>query len=119
VTRNPNYWGPTKAGVAKMTFRFYPDANARRLALEAGDIDAAYQIPGPDVKGLKQRGFNVMTSPVGAYEAMYANIHGTGDRDILSDVNVRRAVGLSIDRKQLVDGVLEGQATLDQTVVPP
>ncbi len=119
VQRNPNYWGPTKAGVARMTFRFYPDANARRLALEAGDIDVAYQIPGPDVKGLKSRGVNVMNSPVGAYEAMYANIHSVGGHDILSDVNVRKAVGLAIDRKQLVDGVLEGQATLAQTVVPP
>jgi peptide/nickel transport system substrate-binding protein len=119
VQRNPNYWGPTKAGVARMTMRFYPDANARRLALEAGDIDVAYQIPGPDVKGLKSRGLNVMNSPVGAYEAMYANIHGTGARDFLADVNVRKAVALAIDRKQLVDGVLEGQGTQDQTVVPP
>ena len=119
VQRNPNYWGPTKAGVAKMTFRFYPEDTARRLALQAGDIDLAFQIAGPDVKGLKSQGLNVLTSPVGAYEAMYANIHGTGARDILSDVNVRKAVGMSIDRQQLISGVLEGQATPDQTVVPP
>lgn len=118
VERNPDYWG-TKAGVARITFRFYPDNNARRLALQAGDIDVAYQIAGPDVKGLKAAGFDVATSPVGAYEAMYANIHGLGGHDILSDVNVRKAVGMAIDRKSLVDQVLEGQATLDQTVVPP
>jgi ABC-type transport system substrate-binding protein len=118
VDRNPNYWGQ-KAGVARMTARFYPDSNARRLALESGDVDLAYQIPGPDVKGLKARGLTLLNSPVGAYEAMYANIHGTGARDILSDVNVRKAVGYAIDRRQLVDGVLEGQATADQTMVPP
>jgi peptide/nickel transport system substrate-binding protein len=50
---------------------------------------------------------------------MYANVKGTGDRDILSDVNVRKAVAMAIDRKQLVEGVLEGQGTADQTVVPP
>lgn len=118
VERNENYWGQ-KAGVAKMTARFYPDPNARRLALEAGDVDVIYQVPPSDVKGLKSKGFNIQNSAVGAYEAMYANIHGTGERDILSDINVRKAVAMSIDRKQLIDGILEGNATADQTVIPP
>jgi peptide/nickel transport system substrate-binding protein len=118
VERNDGYWGQ-KAGVAKITARFYPDPNARRLALEAGDVDLVYAVPAADAKGLKSKGFNVVNSPVGAYEAMYANIKGTGARDIMSDINVRKAVAMSIDRKQLVDGVLEGNATLDQTVIPP
>ncbi|MGH9222380.1 MAG: ABC transporter substrate-binding protein [Acidimicrobiales bacterium] len=116
--RNDTYWGQ-KAGVAKITARFYPDSNARRLALEAGDVDVIYQVPAPDVKGLKSRGFTIQNSAVGAYEAMFANIKGTGDRDILSDVNVRKAVALAVDRKALVDGVLEGQGSADQTVIPP
>jgi len=116
--RNDQYWG-TKGGVAKITARFFPDSNARRLALEAGDVDVIYQVPAPDVKGLKSRGFTISNSAVGAYEAMFANIKGTGDRDILSDVNVRKAVALAVDRKQLVDGVLEGNASGDQTVIPP
>ena len=118
VERNPNYWG-AKAKLDRMTFRFYPDASARRLALEAGDVDLIFDVPRPDVKALQGRGLVVMKSPVGAYEALYANIHGTGDHDILGDVNVRKAIDYAIDRKALVDGVLEGQATADQTFVPP
>lgn len=118
VQRNEAYWG-SKAKLAKITYRFYPDSNARRLALEAGDIDFAYLIPGPDVQGLKSRGFNVLASPVGAYTALYANIHGNATHDLLQDVNVRQAVATGIDRKQLVDGVLDGQATTDQTMIPP
>lgn len=116
--RNDNYWGQ-KAGVAKITARFYADPNARRLALEAGDVDVIYQVPAADVKGLKSKGFTIANSAVGAYEALYANIKNPAPRDILSDINVRKAVALSIDRKQLVDNVLEGQATTDQTVIPP
>ncbi len=116
--RNDAYWGQ-KAGVARIAARFYPDANARRLALEAGDVDVIYQVPPADVKGLKSRGFVVANSSVGAYEALYANIKNPAPRDILSDINVRKAVALSIDRKQLVDGVLEGQGTADQSVIPP
>lgn len=118
VQRNDAYWG-TKANAARITFRFYPDGNARRLALEAGNIDLAYQIPGPDVKGLESRGFEVLNSPVGAYTALYANIHGNASHDLLKDIDVRHAVAMSIDRKQLVEGVLEGQATTDQTMIPP
>lgn len=118
VARNEGYWG-NKAKSAGITFRFYPDSNARRLALEAGDIDLTYQIPGPDVKGLQSRGFTLRASEVGAYDALYLNRYGKPGFDILSDINVRQAVGFGIDRKLLVDGVLDGQATTDQTFVPP
>jgi peptide/nickel transport system substrate-binding protein len=118
VERNPDYWG-AKAKLERITFRFYPDASARRLALDAGDIDFAFDVPRADVKALTAKGLMVMNSPVGAYEAMYANIHGTGEHDILGDVNVRKAVDYAIDRRALVDGVLDRQATMDQTFVPP
>ena len=118
VERNPDYWGP-KAKVAKITFRFYPDASTRRLALESGEIDAAYEVPRDDVAGLKTKGFQIPTSPVGAYDALLANQHGKPGFDILSDQAVRHAVALGIDRKKLVDGVLDGLATTDQTIVAP
>ena len=118
VERNPNYWGD-KALVAKMTFRFYPDRNARLLALQAGDIDLAYEIPRDDVQGLKDKGFTVLNSPVGAYRGLFLNAYGDPPYDILKDVNVRKAIGTGIDRKKHVDGVLNGLATTDQTFVPP
>lgn len=118
VERNPDYWGD-EAKLSRITFRFYPDPNARRLALEAGDVDVILGVSGPDVKGLKSRGFEVETSPVGSYEAMYANIHGDPPHDLLKDDAVRTAISMGIDRKQLVGGILEGQATPDQTMIPP
>jgi peptide/nickel transport system substrate-binding protein len=118
VERNPDYWGP-KANVAKITFRFYPDSNARTLALQAGDIDVAYNVPRDDVQPLKSKDFNLLNSTVGAYRAMYANIHGDAPFDILQDINVRKAVAIGIDRNKFVSGVLSGLASTDQTWVPP
>jgi peptide/nickel transport system substrate-binding protein len=118
VERNPDYWGD-KAKVAKITFRFYPDANARRLALESGEVDVIYDVPHQDVAGLKSKGFNIQTSNVGAYDTLLANIHGKAGYDILSDVNVRQAIAMGIDRPKLISGVLDGLATPDQTIVPP
>ena len=113
VERNPDYWGEP-AKIPKITFRFFPDANVRRLALDSGEIDVAYQVPPGDVEGLKGR-FDIKTSTVGAYEAMYANSHGAPPYDLLSDVRLRKAVSLAVDRQKLIDGVLFGQATDDLT----
>ena len=118
VERNPDYWG-AKAKVAKITFRFYPDASTRRLALQSGEIDAAFEVPRDDVAGLKSNGFQILTSGVGAYDALLLNQHGKPGFDILTDVAVRQAVAMGIDRAKLVSGVLDGLATTDQTMVAP
>ncbi|HEX3623037.1 MAG TPA: ABC transporter substrate-binding protein [Acidimicrobiales bacterium] len=118
VERNPDYWGP-KAKVAKITFTFYPDANARRLALESDQVDAIFDVPHQDVSNLKSKGFNIQTSAVGAYDTLLANIHGKPGFDILSDVNVRQAIAMGIDRPKIIAGVLDGLATPDQTIVAP
>ncbi len=117
VERHPDYWGP-KAQVSKITWRFYPDSNARLLALRAGDIDIGFNVPRSDVKALKDQGFNVLTSSVGAYEAAYVNIYGDPPFDLMRDPNVRRAVALGIDRNKLINGVLDGLASPEQTFVP-
>lgn len=118
VERNPDYWGEPSR-LERIEFRFYPDANARSLALQSGDVQVIYDVPRPDVDMLRTQGFTVQTSPVGSYEAMYANKHGKPPYDELNDVRVRRAVGMAIDREALVDGVLDGLASTDQTWVPP
>jgi peptide/nickel transport system substrate-binding protein len=118
VERNPEYWG-TKPKLDKITFRFFPDSNARVLALRSGDLDFAYQINRPDVQALESRGFKVAKSSVGAYRALYLNIHGKPGHELLSDVRIRKAIAYAIDRKEIVDGVLDGLATTDQTFVPP
>lgn len=113
VARNDNYWG-TKANVAKITFRFYPDAGSRLLALKAGDIDLMFDISRDDVAGLKTAGFTVINGPVGAYRGLFLNENS----DILKDVNVRKAIGMGIDRNSLISGVMDGLAAPDQTFVP-
>lgn len=118
VDRNNDYWGP-KAGVAKIVFRFFPDSNARLLALEAGDLDAIYLVPYQDAGGLEDKGFKVVDSTVGTYEAMYLNFKGEPPFDILKDINVRKAIANGINRDSLVNDVLDGRATKDQTFIPP
>ncbi len=117
VRRFPGYWGAA-ALLDEIRFKFLPDANARRLALEAGNVGLVLGVPDEAVKNLESKGFAVHVSPPGAYEAMYANIGGHKGYTLLQDAAVRHAIEYAIDRRALVQGVFNGQATAEQTMVP-
>ena len=117
VTRFEGYWGE-KALLDGIRFRFLPEANARRLALEAGEVDLIVDVPREAVESLKSKGFTVSTSPVGAYSALYQNISGKKGYTILQDSAVRHAIAYGFDRDALVGSVLEGLAEDEQTMIP-
>src|SRR5205085_11413924 len=97
-----------------VTFRFYEDPASRLAALRGGEIDVAVDVPRTDVAELKGRGVQIAASTVGSYLALYLN----RARGLLADRDLRTAVAEAIDRKGLVDGVLEGLASPSQTLVP-
>lgn len=117
VERNDDYWGD-KAQLEEITFRFLPEPNARRLALEANEVDLILDLPREGVEDLKAKGFVIDTAEVGAYEALYLNIGGKAGYTTLQDPAVRHAIGYAIDRAALVEGVFEGLAAEEQTMVP-
>ena len=117
VDRFPGYWG-TPAILERITFKFLPDNNARRLALESGDVALILGVANETAANLKGKGFSVYVSPAGAYEAIYQNIGGTKGHTILQDSDVRHAIEYAIDRKALIAGVFNGQAVAEQTMVP-
>lgn len=119
VERNPNYWGE-KAKLQKMTYRFFPDANTRRLALESGEIDFMMDLPPEQVGNTKARsGLKVVNAPVGRTMLMYLNIHGKAPFVLLQDKAIRQAIGYSIDRNSFVNKVWEGNAAIVATMGPP
>lgn len=117
VARNDDYWGELPT-LRRITFRFIPNDNGRRLALEAREVDMALDIPPDAVGELEARGFTVEVGEPGAYEAIYLNKSGRSGYTILTDERVRHAIGYAIDREALVEGVFEGYAAREQTMVP-
>jgi peptide/nickel transport system substrate-binding protein len=117
VNRFAGYWA-TPALLDSIVFKFLPENNARRLALEAGDIALMLGVPSETAANLKQKGFQVYLSPAGGYEAMYQNIGGKKGHTLLQDKAVRQAVEYAIDRDALIAGVFNGQAVAEQTMVP-
>lgn len=118
VERNENYWGD-KPTLQKITFRFIPDPNTRVLALQAGEVQVATEIPRESAKTVATGDLRLVTSKPGAYEAMYVNIRGTGDYATGKEKAVREAVAYAIDKRAVVENVWQGNAEISQTMIPP
>lgn len=118
VERNDAYWGE-KTKLQKLTFRFIPDDNSRVLALKAGEVQLIVNAPRELTDELRgTQGLKVVTSKVGAYEALYVNIHGKEPYDLGADPAVRQAIGLAIDKNAIVKDVWRGNAEVNSTMIP-
>ena len=118
VEANPEYWGDAP-GVSELTFQFYPDPTARLLALQAGDVDLIVDVSRESAQQVEAGGATLLTGPVGAYEAMYINLHGAEPYDLGQDIAIREAVSIAIDRQAVIDSAWQGNAEPGTTMIPP
>jgi peptide/nickel transport system substrate-binding protein len=102
------YWG-AKPALKMVTFKFVSDPSAQVAGLMAGDIDAIPNVGAPEsLERFKvDSGFEVRVGNTEG-ETILAMNHR---RKTLSDVRVRRAVSLAIDRQAIVDGAMFGYGT--------
>jgi peptide/nickel transport system substrate-binding protein len=119
VARNDAYWGE-KALLESITFRFFPDATTRVLALLAGEVDLIVDLPRQQIASVAARpDLAVSRAPVGQVMSLQLNAHGREPHTLLGDRALRRAIGHSIDRNQLVKQVWRGEAEVLQTMTVP
>lgn len=118
VRRFEKYWGGA-VPLQRITFRFIPDSNSRRLSLQAGDVAVIYQLTQSAVASVESAdGLRVAKSPVGSYEAVYLNTSDSA-HPALREVQVRRAIGYAFDRAAVIKAGFAGVAADVQTLVPP
>ncbi len=119
LAANENYRDPNKPAFAKVTFKGGGDATAAgRAVLETGEFDYAWNLQlAPDVlanmatagKGVTVSGFGTLVERImvnltdpdpkwGDERATLAHPH-----PFLSDINVRKALSMAIDRELLVE----------------
>jgi peptide/nickel transport system substrate-binding protein len=119
VKRNPNYWRGTQYPYAdEVVFRFIPDINTRLNAVKSGEVDFAQMTPTQvkDVKDLPN--FNLTLVQQNSWQHFDMSIKTERGAKIFSDKNVRTALFQLIDKKTIVDGVLEGTVQVADTVAP-
>lgn len=118
VSRNDNYWGKP-AQVESITFRFIPDPNTRVLALQAGEIDIAAEVPREQTDDVANYpNLSIARSPVGAYSALYINISGNEGFELGGDPSIRRALALAVDKELIVNDMWVGNAEVNSSMIP-
>jgi peptide/nickel transport system substrate-binding protein len=114
-----DHWGG-RPKLDRITFRFIPDATTRMLALQSEEVDLVVDVPRESTAEVSgNTDLTIVTSLVGAYEALYVNIHGEEPYDLGQDKAIRQAVAYAIDKQSIVDGVWQGNAEISNTMIPP
>ena len=119
AVRNDSYWGE-KSKLRELVFRFIPDQNTRRLALESGQVDGIYFLPPQQAANVKARAdFQLAPTPPGATVVLSFNLHGENPYTLMQDIDLRRALAWSLDPKSLAEQQWQGTAQPITTVSPP
>ena len=121
--RNPTYYGP-KPLWDKVNYRFINNGAARTAALLAGDVDVIDKVAVTDVEKLRKTpSVSVYTYPglrvlllqpsfrPGPNEFITDNDGKPLAKNPLQDQRVRQALSLAINRKAIVDRVMQGTVT--------
>jgi peptide/nickel transport system substrate-binding protein len=122
MVANPNYygWEGQEPAIDRIVFRLFENGEAMAAALQAGELDAAHNIPtgsfesldaDEDIVGVvgQQGGFSEL--------GLNAGEGGIGDgHPALLDVTVRQAINKALDRATLLDRVVEGLGEVGTTM---
>lgn len=114
LVRNDDYWGELPY-YKYIEFSFISDPVARVNALEAGDVQLAFNIPTAQIEELQ------------GYDNLYVNIYEQNvgvpiwltmkNTPSLQDENVRKAIFLAIDKELLVQAAYGGYGTASHSSV--
>jgi peptide/nickel transport system substrate-binding protein len=123
--RNPNYRDQGKPNLDRIIFRSVPSREVAVAQLKAGEVGAMWNLLEAQLPDLeKQTDVKVRAVPGPSVERLEFNLSKPANpadpsvpHPVLGDVNVRHALVLATPKKQLVDKLLFGKATVAQSTL--
>ena len=112
--RYDDYWGD-KALIDQLTIQDFADPSAQVNALQSGQIQTIDNLPYNLIDTLKGAGGQTLEAESGAWVPFTMRV----DSKPFSDVRVRQAMRLIVDRKQMVDNALSGKGRLGNDLYAP
>ena len=110
LERNADYWKAGKPYLDQVVLRVLPDGAARAIAVEKGEVDLAPMTALPPVEIQRLKKMKGLVSSEDGSEGlgpiMWLEVN-LRDKP-LSDVRVRQAISMAIDREKLVDVIWYG-----------
>lgn len=116
VTRNPYYWDEANVSINSIVFKPVDNAVTEERMFRAGALHVTSSIPADKIAIYQEKSAPELkiTPYLGTY-FYRLNI----DTPQLKDKRVRRALGMAIDRKQLVENITKGGQIPAYTMTPP
>lgn len=114
LVRNNNYWGD-KPYIEEINVLIVPDEEAQLSLFENGDIDFVYTDIADWGKYTDDKTIRHEEFVISDYEFIGVNFR----KDILNDINIRKAIAYGIDREKIVDNICLGHATVTDYPVMP
>jgi peptide/nickel transport system substrate-binding protein len=113
VVRNPNYWGsgtPSRVPyLDKIVYTEYPDESSQVNALLSGQADLIDLLSIDSARSLQSAGKKVMiNTKARGYNPMFVRV----DVPPFTDVRVRQALKLVVNRSQMIDVVFGGHGVV-------
>ena len=115
IERNPDYWGD-KALVDRVIFKVVPEEGARMIALQTGDADMVL-FPSPAQLPALRKDAKFTVHETTGIRVVFAGLHA--GQPPLDDVRVRQALLHAVDRKAILDNIMEGSAGPARGVLAP
>lgn len=106
---NPNYWGE-KPILSRIVLKVIPDPQSRIMALQSGEVDISGgrmgSIPMESISTIKNNDkLSLQTTSSSTSYFLAFNYQNP----LLQDINVRRAINLGLNKKSMVDNLLNGE----------
>jgi len=106
LTRNPNYWNPDELGnIGRLIMRAIPEASTRAQLVITGEADYAGQLAPSDYQNVIDNGGQVLNCASGDRDTLTLQ-QGEGSK--FSDVRIRQALSLAIDRDEVAFAGYQG-----------
>lgn len=111
LERNDDYFKKGLPLLDRVIFRIIPDQNTQLLALEQGEVDFIWRVPGGEIERLESEPeiqlYRLNSGPGGGFcvPSLAFNL----DRERFQDERVRQAIAHSVDRQQLLEQAIFGQ----------
>jgi len=129
LVRNDGYWG-RKPIWERVNYRIIANDGARTAALQAGDVTFIDAVPTNDIARLRKEA-GLALSEITSLRSMYLRTdfrpespyvkgpNGEAIRNPMTDLRVRQALSIAINRPAIVDRVMSGAALPTGQLMPP
>lgn len=122
LERFADYWDAERIKIDRVIFLPIPDASVRLVNLRAGDLDLIEGVATTDLNLVRaDPNLELISSPSLAYQGLTINLANPAPRDhpLATDVRVREALDLSLDRNAINQVVFDGQFLAGNQPHPP